>query len=500
MNKTGNVRVRFAPSPTGYLHIGGLRTALFNYLFARHNGGKFILRIEDTDKARQLKGAIEDLINTLRTMGLDYDEGPEAGGDYGSYFQSERLDIYRKYAAQLIEQSNAYYCFCTEERLEEVRKLQKSKGLQTQYDRFCRNLSESEVKEKLSGQGIASPRQGRDSQINYVIRLKVPLGKELKFNDIIRGTIKFETHNVDDQILLKSDGYPTYHLANVVDDHLMNITHIIRGEEWLTSVPKHILLYQAFGWEVPELAHVPLILNPDKTKLSKRQGDIATEDFLKKGYLPEALLNFIALLGWNPGEGENREIFNKEELIKLFTLEKVHPSGAVFNIEKLNWMNREYIKNYDIGKLTNLVLPYLSKSGFDVSNPEKNKRAVSALQTYINKLDEIPKHAEIYYKNAELSPFQIEFIKNDSSQRVIKQIIEKLDRQDDFTQDNFKSILIAVQNETGIKGKPLYHPVRLVLTGEEQGPELGLIAYVLGKEEVIKRLRKYYHKGHDPLS
>jgi nondiscriminating glutamyl-tRNA synthetase len=471
MNKSDSVRVRFAPSPTGYLHVGGLRTALFNYLFARHHNGKFILRIEDTDRARQIPGAVDNLIDTLKQMGLDYDEGP--------FFQSQRLDIYRKYANELVEKGSAYYCFCTLERLEEVRQLQRSRGLQTQYDRFCRSLSQSEIKEKLN------------QNIPHVIRLRVPLDTEIKFNDIIRGTVKIETNNVDDQVLLKSDGYPTYHLANVIDDHLMNITHIIRGEEWLTSVPKHILLYQAFVWEVPQLAHVPLILNPNKTKLSKRQGDVATEDFLSKGYLPEALINFIALLGWNPGEGDNREIFSKEELIKLFTLEKIHPSGAVFNIEKLDWMNSQYIKNYDIDKLTEMALPYLNKSGCNTDDKEKNKRIISALRTYIHKLEEIPEQAKIYCKKIDLTSAQLEIIRSDSSRKVFSLLLKKLDGINELIPENVKESLTALQTETGIKGKPLFQPVRLVLTGEDHGPELGLIAYVLGKTETYKRLKAF---------
>src|SRR4030095_12426385 len=264
------VRVRFAPSPTGYLHLGSLRTALFNYLFARHNGGKFILRVEDTDKSRKVEGAVENLINILNSMGLNYDEGPVAGGDYGPYFQSERLDVYRKYTDELLQRGFAYYAFETEGQLEEMRRVQQIQGKQTMYDRRARVLTENEVNEKLA------------LGIPHVVRLKIPLDSEIKFNDMIRGNVKIDTNLIDDQVLLKADGYPTYHLANVIDDHLMGITHIIRGEEWLTSVPKHIILYNAFGWEIPRMAHVPLILNPDKSKLSKRQGDVATEDYLKK--------------------------------------------------------------------------------------------------------------------------------------------------------------------------------------------------------------------------
>ncbi len=471
-----NFRVRFAPSPTGYLHLGSLRTALFNYLFARHNNGKFILRIEDTDQSRKVEGAVESLINTLNELGLNYDEGPVAGGEYGPYFQSERLKLYRKYCDELLSKGHAYYAFETSEELEEMRRVQQIQGKQTMYDRRGRHLTGNEVKEKL------------DSGIPYVVRLKVPLDEEIRFSDLIRGNVKIETNQIDDQVLLKSDGYPTYHLANVIDDHLMDITHIIRGEEWLTSVPKHIILYRAFGWDVPQMAHVPLILNPDKTKLSKRQGDVSTEDFLNKGYLKEALVNFMALLGWNPGEGEDREIFSKEDLIKLFTIERVNASGAVFNIDKLNWMNGEYIKSYDPEMLEELIIPYLNNGGIDTSDREKTTRVVMAVKGYINRLDEAPEHAKVYYQDVSLSAVKKEILENSDAQKILSILKSKIVSLLEITTDNFKPLISEIQKETGIKGKGLFMPIRLALTGEEHGPELGLIAYVLGKEEVISRL------------
>ncbi|MBN8585008.1 MAG: glutamate--tRNA ligase [Ignavibacteria bacterium] len=474
MNK--EVRVRFAPSPTGYLHLGSLRTALFNYLFARHHNGKFLLRIEDTDQSRKVEGAVENLINILNEMGLNYDEGPGVGGEFGPYFQSQRLDIYKKYCDELLASGHAYYAFETAEELDEMRKVQQMQGKQTMYDRRARVLTENEVNEKLA------------SGIPYVIRLKVPLDSEIRFTDIIRGNVKIDTNLVDDQVLLKSDGFPTYHLANVIDDHLMQITHIIRGEEWLTSVPKHIILYNAFGWEVPQMAHVPLILNPDKTKLSKRQGDVATEDYLKKGYLKEALLNFMALLGWNPGDGEEKEIFTKEELIEKFSIERVNSAGAVFNVEKLNWMNGEYIKNYNIDELTGLLIPYLNAGGIDTSDIIKTKRVIFAIRNYINKLDEAAEQAKVYYSDVKLNDEQTAIISADTSKQVFKALAAKIDSMLEITTDNFKPVLSEVQKETGVKGKNLFMPVRLALTGEEHGPELGMIAYVLGKEEVLKRL------------
>jgi len=470
------VRVRFAPSPTGYLHLGSLRTALFNYLFARHHNGKFILRIEDTDQSRKVEGAVENLINILNEMGLNYDEGPGVGGEFGPYFQSERLDMYKKYCDELLANGHAYYAFETAEELDEMRKVQQMQGKQTMYDRRARVLTENEVKEKIA------------SGIPYVIRLKVPLDTEIRFTDIIRGNVKIDTNLVDDQVLLKSDGFPTYHLANVIDDHLMQITHIIRGEEWLTSVPKHIILYNAFGWEVPQMAHVPLILNADKSKLSKRQGDVATEDYLKKGYLKEALLNFMTLLGWNPGDGEEKEIFTKAELIEKFSIERVNSAGAVFNVEKLNWMNGEYIKNYDIDALRELIIPFLSAGGIDTSDNIKTKRVIFAIRNYINKLDEAAEQAKVYYNDVKLNDEQRGIVQAETSIQVFKALAAKIEAMLEITTENFKPMLNEVQKETGVKGKNLFMPVRLALTGEEHGPELGMIAYVLGKEEVLKRL------------
>jgi nondiscriminating glutamyl-tRNA synthetase len=469
------VRVRFAPSPTGYLHLGSLRTALFNYLFAKHNNGKFILRIEDTDQTRKVEGAVENLIKILNEMGLQYDEGPEIGGDFGPYFQSQRLDIYKKYINELLVKGNAYYAFETPEELEEMRRVQHTQGRQTMYNRQARNLTEKEVKEKL------------DSGIPHVVRLKVPLNTEIKFEDIIRGTVKIETNLIDDQVLLKSDGYPTYHLANVIDDHLMEITHIIRGEEWLTSVPKHIMLYNAFGWEVPQMAHVPLILNADKSKLSKRQSDVATEDYLKRGYFKEALLNFMALLGWNPGEGENREIFSKDELIKLFSIERVNSAGAVFNIDKLNWMNREYMKTYNLNKLVELAEPYFKE--FGITDKENIRRRVYALRSQADTLQQIAvKALQEFDKEFVLNNEQKGIVSGEISKQVLNALRAKIENLTEITTDNFKPLMNEVQKETGIKGKNLFHPVRLALTGEEHGPELGIVAYVLGKDAVMKKL------------
>ena len=474
------IRVRFAPSPTGYLHLGSLRTALYNYLFARHNGGKFILRVEDTDQTRKVESAVDNLIAVLNRIGLNYDEGPGIGGDCGPYYQSERLDIYKKYCDELIQSGHAYYAFETEEELNSMREKQHAAGEQTMYDRTARNLTPEQVKQKL------------DSGIPFVIRLKVPLNETISFKDIIRGDVSIETNLIDDQVLIKSDGYPTYHLANVIDDHLMKISHIIRGEEWLTSVPKHILLYKAFGWEIPKLAHVPLILNPDKSKLSKRQGDVATEDYLRKGYLPEALVNFMALLGWNPGETETREILTLDELVSLFTLDRVHSSGAVFNIDKLNWMNGEYIKNYDLNKLTEISVPFFENAGFVSTDKDKIKRVMYVIRGKLNKLDEISIHAAQFYKSElEYTAEQKDILKTDESKKVINSLLQKIMNLQEITAENVKPLVQEVQKETVIKGKNLYMPLRLALVAEEHGPDLGLVAYAVGKGVVIERLKKF---------
>lgn len=480
-NLNNEVRVRFAPSPTGFLHIGSLRTALFNYLFARHSNGKNILRIEDTDQTRKVDGAVENLIKVLSSLGIEFDEGPVQGGDYGPYFQSQRLEIYKKYCDELLLNGSAYYAFETSEELDEMRRMQQLEGRQTMYDRRARDLSENEINENLK------------NGIPHVIRLKVPLNEEIRFDDIIRGTIKIDTNNIDDQILLKSDGFPTYHLANVVDDHLMKITHIIRGEEWVTSVPKHIIIYNALGWEIPKMAHVPLILNSDKSKLSKRQGDVAVEDYIQKGYLKEALTNFISFLGWNPGEGEEQEFFTMEEIIKRFTLEKVQSSGAVFNVNKLHWMNNDYIKNYDLDKLTEMSLPYFDKAGIDITDKNIIKKILSAIRVYLNKLDEIPDHITIFKQDeVKLEDEKLkEYLISETSKKVFSELAEKFANIDTVTSENYKTLVTEVQNETGIKGKLLFKPIRIALTGSENGPELPLIAEIFGKDKVIKLLEKW---------
>jgi len=483
-----NIRVRFAPSPTGYLHIGGLRTALYNYLFARNNKGKFILRIEDTDRTRYVEGAIENLINSLEWAGIDIDEGVvmEDGkitqkGEHGPYIQSERLDIYKKYIDELIEHGYAYYCFCSKERLDEVREEQKIKGLIPKYDGFCRNIPIEEAKKRIAN--------GEE----YVVRLKLPPNKDIKFYDIVRGNITINTDDIDDQVLLKSDGYPTYHLAVVVDDHLMNITHIVRGEEWLASAPKHVFLYEAFGWKVPEYVHLPTVLNKDRKKLSKRQGDVSVEDFRESGYLPEGLVNYLALVGWSP-EG-NEEILSMEDLIEQFSFERVSKTGGIFDKNKLNWVNGHYIRKSSTERITDLAIPYLIESGYITEEDVENRydwinTMVSTVQESLSTIKEVPDKVDIFFgKEVELENEEVlEVLKGEQVPTLFAALREELDSVEELDEEFSKRLMKKIQKKTGIKGKNLFMPVRSALTGNLHGPELADVIYVLGKQNILKRI------------
>lgn len=482
------VRLRFAPSPTGYLHIGGLRTALYNYLYSKKHNGKFILRIEDTDQTRFVDGAIENLIESLKWAGVEADEGVmlEDGeivqkGDYGPYIQSQRLDIYRKYVDQLIEEGHAYYCFCSKERLDRVREEQKVKGLIPKYDEFCRTLSQEEVQEKL------------DNGEEYVVRLKFPHNTDIHFEDQVRGKITMNTADLDDQVLLKSDGFPTYHMAVVVDDHLMKITHIVRGEEWLSSTPKHVYLYDVFGWEKPTYVHLPTVLNKERKKLSKRHGDVAVGDFKDKGYLPEGLVNYLALVGWSPDS--NQEIFTMDELVDAFTFDRVAKTGGIFDPNKLDWVNEHHIREYDLDELTDLVIPYLVESGLiDEEAVETKfdwiKTIVDTLREGVSKLSDFPAMAEVFFDN-EIEPENDqakEMLQGEQVPELIKAFRDKLAEIDKVDEEFSQTIMKTIQKETGIKGKNLFMPTRILLTGNNHGPELTSIIYILGKENILERL------------
>ena len=469
--------VRFAPSPTGFLHIGGLRTALYNYLFARNLGGKIILRIEDTDRKRFVEGAVENLIETFNWTGLNFDEGPDTGGENGPYYQSQRLEIYKKHADELIKKGKAYYAFDTPERLKVLREKQLSLNEQTKYDKFALTLSDDEVQNNLS------------DDVPRVVRLNVKEGEKIIVSDLVRGEIEFDTDTVDDQILVKSDGYPTYHLANVVDDHLMEVTHVIRGEEWLSSMPKHVLLYKYLDWEQPLFAHLPLLLNPDKSKLSKRQGDVAVEDYRDKGYLKEALINFVALLGWNAGD--DQEFFTMEELIEKFSIDRVHKAGAVFNIDKLNWLNAEHLRSKPNQEILIMLKDELSQSDYrdlKVDDDyllliiEAMKPRVSFVKEFITKcpyLYEAPvQYDEIVVKKRwkEDTPEQL---------MILRDNIEKIDSS---SKNNYEVALSLTAEKLNIGKGKLIHPVRLAVSGVGTGPGVYDLLFIVGKEEVINRI------------
>ena len=508
MEKT---RVRFAPSPTGYLHVGGLRTALYDFLIARKKAGTFILKIEDTDQKRYVEGAVESLVNSLDWMGLKWDEGVfqsaeidqdrinVAGsknypgiaevGENGPYIQSEKLEVYKKYAERLITEDKAYYCFCTPERLEQVRNEQSAKKQAPMYDQYCLKLSKEEIAEKLK------------SGMSYVIRMKIPKDRMLEIDDAVRGKVKFDTNLLDDQVLLKSDGFPTYHLASIIDDHDMQITDVIRGEEWLPSVPKHVVLYEYFGWQAPKFAHLPLLVNPDRTKLSKRQGDVAVEDYIKKGYLKEAIINFVALLGWNPGEGSTQEIFSLKELIEKFDIARVHKAGAVFDLKRLDWLNAQYIKKLSIQELYEKSLEFFAQKDFYASAPEEMKKeeylkkVLTVEQERLVKLSDVGENNRFFFENID---FPLDLLRwKDMSDEILKEslqksitVLEAIDEQD-WKVKNIEEKLFAA---AGDKKGDLLWPLRVALSGAQKSPSPMELAWVLGKNESLKRLKQAIEK------
>ncbi|MCW9065466.1 MAG: glutamate--tRNA ligase [Ignavibacteriaceae bacterium] len=477
-------RVRFAPSPTGYLHIGGLRTALYNFLFAKNQNGKLILRIEDTDRKRFVEGAIENLIDTLNWAGINFNEGPEMGGKFGSYLQSERLDIYKNLAGKLVSEGKAYYCFCTPERLDRLKEEQQKQKLpQAKYDKHCLQLSKSEIEEKLN------------SKTAFVIRLNVHPGQKIIFNDVIRKTVEFDTNNIDDQVLIKSDGYPTYHLANVVDDHLMEISHVIRGEEWLSSTPKHVILYDYFGWEMPVFAHLPLLLNPDKSKLSKRQGDVAVEDYKEKGYLKEALINFVALLGWN--YGDDQEVYEMDELIQKFSLERVHKAGAVFNLEKLNWLNFEHLRNKSDNEVLGMLKAEISKSEFNNNNYIDNYllKVISAMKERVSFVKEYLTKSPYFFKAPD--SYEEQNLKKrwkEDSAELLLNLKESFEKLTNPSKEDFEKALDEVATNLNVGKGKLIHPLRIAVSGIGDGPGVYDIVSIIGKEETLTRIETALNK------
>ena len=445
------VRTRFAPSPTGYLHVGGLRTALYNYLFSKQFKGEFILRIEDTDQNRYVENSTENLINILTKFGLNYDIGPNKEDQCGPYIQSKRLNIYKKYYLELIKNEFAYACF-------------------DQGGELSPEFNSQKALSKLSME-------------KHVIKLKVKKKSELIINDMIRGEIKFDLNLIEDPIIIKSDGYPTYHFANVIDDHLMKISHVIRGEEWVSSLPKHVVLYKAFGWELPKFCHLPLLLNEDKSKLSKRQGDVAVEDFINKGYLKNALINFVSLLGWHPEN--DKEFFSLEELVENFSIDRINKSGAIFDREKLLWMNRKYIKmmnDQDIKKIINNKL-----ESINIFNSKINLDKIAAYcKNRINTLEQILEEIRGFYileNNKEINNFDYK--------ELFQLWIKELAILQNLNKEQIDNIIMISKNDLDIFGKNLFIPLRIALIGKTHGPDIFTLVNILGVEESIKRLKRF---------
>ena len=472
------VRTRFAPSPTGYLHIGGLRTALFTYCIAKKAGGKFILRIEDTDQERYGEGANEVIYRTLRAVGLNWDEGPDVGGDFGPYIQTERRGIYKEYAEKLVGLGGAYYCFCDKERLQELKAVQEASGVNPMYDRHCRSLSPEEIKEKL------------DAGVPYVIRQKIPLDGETTFHDVLYGDITVENSTLDDQILLKTDGLPTYNFANVVDDHLMGITHVVRGNEYLASAPKYTLLYKAFSWEEPVYIHVEHIMRDKQHKLSKRDGDASYEDLIAKGYLSEAIVNYIALLGWSP-KGE-REIFSLPELIEEFDISGLSKSPAIFDPLKLRAINGEYIRMMPPEEFAKIAEPWIRqtcKGDFDIA------RIALLLQPRTELLSDIPAQVDFFDEmpDYDLSLYENKKMKTDraTSLEVLKKVKPVLENITDWNFDAIHDALFNLIGELGVKNGYLLWPLRVAITGKQFTPGGAIeAAEIIGKKSTLERLER----------
>lgn len=480
------MRTRLAPSPTGEFHVGTLRTLLYDYALARGSGGELILRIEDTDQSRYVEGSVERMIKTIRDYGLSWDEGPEFGGPCEPYFQSQRLDIYKKHALELVEKGRAYYCFCDEERLKKLREEQHGKGLVSKYDKFCLNLTKEEIEKKLS------------ENIPYVIRLNVPSGETIEFQDMILGNLSFPSDDIDDQVLIKSDGFPTYHLAVVVDDHLMNITHVLRGREWLPSTPKHVLLYKYFGWEMPKFVHLPLLRESDSTKkLSKRSGSVDAAGFLEEGYLPEALLNFIMFLGWNPGT--EREIYTLSDFVKDFSIEKIQTSEmATFDRKKLLWFNGIYIRNLPLENLWGRIEEWHKKYSKELKlkgfTGEYNLKILEMIRDRMKTLSEFNDLSSYFYQKPKIDKGVVgKFTENSGrAKEIIKNFLKiyKKILPEDWNISHLDKISHDCLEEFSYKPKEAFMTIRYVVTGREFTPPLFDVLGVLGKNETVDRMKR----------
>ena len=465
------IRVRFAPSPTGYLHIGGLRTALYNYLFAKQNNGSLILRIEDTDRTRLVDGAVENLISTLEWSGIEFDEGPHIKGDFGPYTQSERLSIYNEHVVQLIENGHAYPCFYPEERLKTIKDKNITSDVVADYDRRFRDLDVSECIDRMSNE-------------NHVVRLKTPSSGTISITDNIRGLIHFDLSLIQDQIIIKSDGYPTYHLASVIDDHLMKISHVIRGEEWIASLPKHGLLYKSFGWNLPEFSHLPLLLNQDKSKLSKRQGDVAVEDYIKKGYLKEALINYVALLGWHGSD--NKEIYGISELINSFSIDRIKSSGAIFDIKKLIWFNQHYIKTTDSLFLKNHIKKMLSPK-WDIT-----LAMIDLLKDSVNDLNDFEDQLKPFFVYSPLDITDNDSLFSNDIYNFLQILGERMVHINNISAEDFKVLVNTIQTEKNISGN-VWKPIRISVSGYQHGPDISMFVEILGPKESAQRINQFIH-------
>ena len=472
------VRTRFAPSPTGYMHIGNLRTALYTYLIAKKAGGKFILRIEDTDRERYVEGAVETIYRTLKMVGLNWDEGPDIGGPVGPYIQSQRMGIFKKYAEELVKMGKAYYCFCDKDRLAELKAVQEASGVSPMYDRHCRNLSPEEIQKKLA-EGVP-----------YVIRQKIPLEGTTTFHDELYGDITVENSTLDDQILLKTDGMPTYNFANVVDDHLMGITHVVRGNEYLASSPKYNLLYEAFGWEIPKYIHVEHIMKDKHNKLSKRNGDASFEDLIAKGYLSEAVINYIALLGWAP-KGE-REIFSLSELVEEFDISGLSKSPAIFDPLKLKAINAEYIRMMTPEKFLEHAGPYIRQSvhrtDVDLSKIaallQNRTEVFTDIPDQVDFIDSMPDYGLSLYENKKMKT------NRDTSLEVLKKALPALEGLTEWNMDSLHECLFGLVAEMGVKNGYVLWPVRVAISGKQFTPGGALeIADIIGREDTLSRMR-----------
>ena len=477
------VRTRFAPSPTGFMHLGGLRTALYNYLYAKKNGGKFILRIEDTDQERFVEGATEVIYDTLRGCGMDWDEGPDIGGDYGPYVQSDRKEMYLPYAKELVEKGAAYYCFCTKEELDERRAACEAKGEVFKYDKHCLNLSKEEVQAKL------------DAGVPYVIRLNCPTTGETTYEDVVFGKLTFPNDTLDDMVLIKQDGMPTYNFANVIDDHLMGITHVMRGMEYLSSTPKYNLLYNAFGWDIPEYVHLTTVMRDAQHKLSKRDGDAYYSDFIEKGYLKEALINYLALVGWNPGD--DREFFTMDELVEVFDIHRLNNSPGIFDMNKLDWMNTQYIAKMEPEKYLEMVTPWFDKvlAGKNIDY----KRLAELMQGRTEVFNRVPDMVAFL---AEMPEYDLELYthkKMKTNPEVAKEALALvkpvLEGITDWTESNLHDAVMEAIAASGKKNGAVLWPLRIAISGLANTPGGAFeIAYLLGRDETMARLKKSMEK------